>query len=57
MARLKIEDGVKTTLIIRKDMHNSMQKYCIKNEISMASFMRMAIYLSVDSMIKRRIKK
>jgi hypothetical protein len=59
MARTKIDDGVKTTLLIRRDIHNTMQKYCLKNEISMASFMRSCIYIEVRKIMDdmKRSKK
>lgn len=47
MARKKIEGGVKTTLIINEKAHAAIKKYCIKNDETMAFFMRTAIYMRI----------
>ena len=59
MARAKFSDNIKTTLIIRKDIYNTMQNYCIKSDISMAAFMRACIYIEVRKIMDdmKRSKK
>ena len=43
MARMKIDGGVKTTLILNEKVYRAIKKHCAKNDITIAFFMRTAI--------------